>query len=130
MSRNPDFIQFEQPEVFSHQTLELTFRLLRNNNPLLAHAIKLTLDEIVLAPNESLYAVVDEVHLNVDVLNSLGAAQIITIVAELNNIARSALDNKNLSAQHMRLLRNLIEDWAKLTEWILSHTSIEQIAVH
>ena len=130
MSRNPEFIHFERPELFSHQTLELTFRLLRNNNPSLALAIKIALDELELAPAEALFAVTSEMHLNSDLLKSLSATNIIKTVAALNDIARSALKKNDLPPQHMRVLRNLIEDWAKLAEWILDHSTSDRAAYH
>lgn len=130
MSRNPDFKHFQQPELFSRQTLELTFRLLRNNNPALAQAIKIALDEVELAPAEVLFAVTGEMHLNSDLLKSLSTTYVIKTVAELNDIARSALHHNDLPAQHMRVLRNLIEDWAKLAEWILNHATSECTAYH
>jgi hypothetical protein len=130
MPRNPKFIHFERPELFSHQTLELTFRLLRNNNPSLALAIKIALDELELAPAEALFAVTSEMHLNSDLLKSLSATNIIKTVAALNDIARSALKKNDLPPQHMRVLRNLIEDWAKLAEWILDHSTSDRAAYH
>lgn len=130
MSRNPDFIHFELSDLFSHHTLELTFRLLRNNNPSLALAIKIALDELELAPAEALFAITSEMHLNTDLLKSLSATTIIKTVAALNDIARSALKKKDLPPQHMRVLRNLIEDWAKLAEWILEHSTSDRAAFH
>ena len=130
MSRNPDFFPFQRPELFSHQTLELTFRLLRNNNPTLALAIKIALDEVEFAPAEALFALTDEMHLNTDLLKSLNTTTVVKTVAALNDIARHALQNKNLPPQHMKVLGNLIEDWAKLAEWILEHSTSDSVAYH
>lgn len=130
MSRNPDFVHFQQPELFSRETLDLTFRLMRNNYPVLALAIKIALDEVEVAPPEALFAVTGEMHLNSDLIKSLSATNIIKTVAALNDIARSALKKNDLPPEHMRLLGNLIEDWAKLAEWILGHATSERIAYH
>lgn len=128
MHRNPDFIHFQQPDLFHRQTLELTFRLLRNNDVALASAIKTALDEVAFAPAEALFAVTGEMHLITDLLKSLDATHVVKIVAALNDIARSALQKKDLPGEHMKILRNLIEDWAKLAEWILAHATSDRIA--
>ena len=128
MHRNPDFIHFQQPELFHRQTLELTFRLLRNNDAALASAIKTALDEVAFAPAEALFAVTGEMHLITDLLKSLDATHIVRIVAALNDIARGALQKKDLPGEHMKILRNLIEEWAELAEWILAHATSERIA--
>jgi uncharacterized protein YfeS len=128
MSRHSNFQEFQPPELFSHQTLELTFRLLRYNNPPLALAIKRALDEVALAPPEALFAITDEVHLNSDLIKSLTATNTIKIVAALNDTARTALQQNNLPTSHMKILSNLIEDWAKFAEWILAHTTSDRAA--
>lgn len=128
MRRTPDFTDFQQPEVFSRQILELTFRLLRYNKPPLALAIQRALDEVAIAPAEALFAVTDEVHLNSDLLKSLTATNIIKIVAALNDTGRIALEKNDLPPTHMKILSNLIDDWAKLAEWILQHTTSDRAA--
>lgn len=128
MSSNPDFNHFQQPDLFHRQTLELTFRLLRNNNAELALAVKAALDEVAFAPNEALFEITGEMHLNTDLIKSLDATQVIKIVAALNDIARAALQRKDLPGEHIKILRNLIEDWASLAEWILQHATFERVA--
>lgn len=130
MSRNPDFNHFQQPDLFHRQSLELTFRLLRNNNLALALAIKTAMDEVAVAPTEALYAITGEMHLNSDLIKELHATNVVKIVAALNDIGRDALQRKDLPAEHMKILRNLIEDWAKLAEWILEHATSDRIAYH
>lgn len=128
MPSNSDLKDFPPPELFSHQTLELTFRLLRYNQPALADAVRRALDEVAYAPPEALYAVTDIMHLKNDLLKCLKPTDVIKIVGTLNDIARSALEQKDLPAHHMKILSNLIEDWAELTEWILQHTTSDLIA--
>lgn len=131
MSRIPHFLYHQPPELFSHQALDLTFRLLRNNEPELAFTIKQTLDKITFAPAEALantYS--DEMHLNGELLKLLGAESIVKIVAALNIIGQHAVNKKDLPPQHMKILSGLIEDWATLTEWILQHSTWERRAFH
>lgn len=125
-------IQFEnlQPEdFFSHQSLELTYRLLRNNNAGLANAIKNTLDHIHLAPYENLHgAHTGEMYFNAEVYRSLTAYTIGKIVVALTEIGQQALNNHDMPTEHVNQLRKLIEDWAQLTEWVLSHTASDKTA--
>jgi hypothetical protein len=114
-------------DFFSRQALELTFRVLRNNHPLLANAIKQTLDTTPNVPYEELQsAYTGEMLLNVQVLNSLKAHTIGKIVSVLTEIGETALRDKNLPPSHMTLLRTLIEDWVQLTEWVLQNTTADQ----
>lgn len=128
MSQTSDFHHFQPPDLFHRQTLELTFRLLRNNDLALALAIKCALEEVEFAPAEVLFAVTGEMHLNSDLIKSLDATNVVKIVAALNHIARNALQRKDLPSEHMKILRNLIEDWVKLAEWILAHATSDRIA--
>lgn len=131
MSRNTYYMYHQPPEMFSRQALELSFRLLRNNNPSLAHAIKKTLDAVHFAPAEAtLGSYTGEMHLNTDVVNLLGAETVGKIVAALTDIGKQAVAKKDLPTQHMKILRGLIEDWAILAEWILQHATSEKSAFH
>lgn len=114
-------------DFFSRQALELSFRLLRNNHPLLAHAIKQTIDNITTVAYEDLHsAYTGEMLLNVDVLASLKAHTIGKIVSALTDIGETALRQKDLPPNHVALMRTLIEDWVQLTEWVLNHTAEDQ----
>ena len=113
-------------DFFSRQTLELTFRLLRNNHPLLAHAVKKTIDSTTTATYEDLQsAYTGEMLFNKEVLESLKAHTIGKIVAVLTEIGEEALKQQDLPPNHMTLLRSLIEDWVSLTEWVLKHTTAD-----
>jgi hypothetical protein len=114
-------------DFFSRQALELTFRLLRNNHPLLAHAVKNTIDNTTIVSYEDLQsAYTGEMLLNNDVLGSLKAHTIGKIVSVLTDIGEEALKQKDLPPSHMTLMRTLIEDWVQLTEWVLAHTAADQ----
>jgi|SRR5690606_17517048 hypothetical protein len=129
MSRKTELMPYQPPDLFARHALELTFRLLRNNRPQLAQALKQTLDELQELPSQH-QGYVSEMHANTDVLSFLGASNIVQIVAALNEIAREALRKKNLPGEHMRLLSSLIEDWAALAEWILNHVTLDHVASH
>ena len=118
-------------DFFSHQALELTFRLLRNNNPKLATAIKNTLSHIHIAPYEIMHGThTGEMHYNADIYDTLTAHTIGKIVSALTDIGERALQNHNMSQEHLNQLRHLIEDWVQLTEWILHRTAPDKSAYH
>lgn len=126
MSRQP-ISDYMPTDFFSRQALELTFRLLRNNHPLLAHAVKHTIDNTATVSYEDLQsAYTGEMLLNVEVLASLKAHTIGKIVSVLTNIGEEALKQNDLPPNHMTLMRNLIEDWVLLTEWVLARTAADQ----
>ena len=113
-------------DLFSRQALELTFRLLRNNHPLLAHAVKQTIDNTTTVSYEDQQlAYTGEMLLNSEVLNSLKAHTIGKIVSVLTDIGEQALRQNDLPPSHMTLMRTLIEDWVQLTEWVLAHTAAD-----
>jgi len=130
MTRIP--IEFHEPDdFFSHQALELTFRLLRNNNPGLANAIKNTLSHIHIAPYENLHGShTGEMHFNAEIYQSLSAHTIGRIVSALTEIGEQALAKQDMPPEHLNQLRKLIEDWVHLTEWVLNHTTSDKAAFH
>ncbi|MDZ4263625.1 MAG: hypothetical protein U1B30_15000 [Pseudomonadota bacterium] len=126
MSRKP-ISDYMPADFFSRQALELTFRLLRNNHPLLAHAVKQTIDNTSTVSYEDLQsAYTGEMLLNSEVLASLKAHTIGKIVSVLTDIGEEALKQNDLPPSHMTLMRTLIEDWVQLTEWVLAHTAADQ----
>ncbi len=126
MSRKP-ISDYMPTDFFSRQALELTFRLLRNNHPLLAHAVKHTIDNTTPVPYEDLQSVfTGEMLLNTEVLSFLKAHTIGKIVSVLTDIGEEALKQRDLPPSHMTLMRTLIEDWVQLTEWVLAHTAADQ----
>ncbi len=113
-------------DFFSRQSLELTFRLLRTNHPLLAHAVKQTLDFTTAVSYEDLQsAYTGEMLRNNEVLAALKAHTIGKIVSVLTDIGEEALRKHDLTPSHMTMLRSLIEDWVQLTEWVLQHTATD-----
>lgn len=125
MSRKPTN-DYMPSDFFSRQALELTFRLLRNNHPLLAHAVQQAIDATTTVSYEDLHsAYTGEMLLNKEVLASLKAHTIGKIVSVLTDIGEEALRKHDLPPSHMTLLRSLIEDWVQLTEWVLAHTAAD-----
>lgn len=114
-------------DLFSRQALELTFRLLRNNHPLLAHAVKQTIDNTTPVSYEDTHSpYTEDMLLNAEVLSALKAHTIGKIVSVLTDIGEQALRQNDLPPSHMTLMRSLIEDWVQLTEWVLAHTAADQ----
>lgn len=125
MSRKP-INDYMPSDFFSRQSLELTFRLLRNNHPLLAHAVKQTIDSTAPVSYEDLQsAYTGEMLRNNEILEVLKAHTIGKIVSVLTDIGEEALRKHDLPPSHMTLLRSLIEDWVQLTEWVLQHTATD-----
>jgi hypothetical protein len=125
-------IQTHGPEdFFSHQALTLTFRLLRNNNPGLANAIKNTLSHIHIAPYETISgSYTGEMHFNAEIYQTLSAYTIGKIVSALTAMGEQALARNDMPPAHLNQLRNLIEDWVQLTQWVLDQTTPDQAAYH
>ncbi len=125
MSRKP-INDYMPSDFFSRQSLELTFRLLRNNHPLLAHAVKQTIESTAPVSYEDLQsAYTGEMLRNNEILEVLKAHTIGKIVSVLTDIGEEALRKHDLPPSHMTLLRSLIEDWVQLTEWVLQHTATD-----
>lgn len=122
---------YESNDFFSRQTLELTFRLLRNNNPGLSNAIKNTMSHLNVVPYETTRGLhTGEMHLNADIYQTLTAHTIGKIVYSLTKIGELALAKHDMPPEHLNQLRRLIEDWARLTEWVLDQTTIDKTAYH
>jgi hypothetical protein len=110
-------------DFFCRHNLELSFRLLRNTHPLLAHALKNAIDDVNTINYHELHAnYTSEMLLNNELIAALEPHMIGKIVSALTDMGRQVLQRKDLPARHIALLRTLIEDWVKLTEWILIHT--------
>ncbi len=130
MSLHPDH-SYAPDDFFSRQTLELSFRLLRNNNPGLANAIKKALNQIHLVPYDVLHKVyTGEMYFNAQLLEILNVHTIGKIVSALTEIGEQALHNQALPPEHVKLLRNLIDDWVQLTEWVLRNSLGDKAALH
>lgn len=126
MTRKP-ISDYMPTDFFSRQALELTFRLLRSNHPLLANAVKQAVDNTATVSYDDLQsAYTGEMLLNSEVLASLKAHTIGKIVSVLTEIGEEALRQNDLPPSHMTLMRTLIEDWVELTEWVLARTAADQ----
>lgn len=130
MSLHPE-TSFTPDDFFSRQALELSFRLLRNNNPGLANVIKKALNEINLVPYDALHtAHTGEMYFNAQLLAILNVHIIGKIVSTLTEIGEQALHNHYLTSEHIKLLRNLIDDWVQLAEWVLRNSCSDKSAFH
>ncbi len=128
MSLQPEN-NYTTDDFFSRQTLELSFRILRNTNPGLANVIKKALDQIDLVPYEILHrAHTGEMYFNAQLVAVLNVHIIGKIVSALTGIGERALHKHALPAEHAKLLRNLIDDWVLLTEWVLRNSSNDKTA--
>ena len=130
MSRKTDLQHHHSSDLFSYHTLDLSFRLLRNNDPALSLAIKNAMNQMDFAPPDVIMGphngYTGEMYMINDIFKQLHAETIVEIVAALTRIGQHAVDQKNLPARHLTILRSLIEDWAKLAEWILQHATPER----
>lgn len=130
MSRYSIFETYEPVNTVQYQTLEMTFRLLRNNNPLLAFLIKNALTEMKLKGREKYAGSYSENVFAEDLMEFLGPLHIIQIVGNLNEMGREALLKKDMPPSHLKMLRELIEEWAKVAEWILENATFDQTSYH
>ncbi|RYY75985.1 MAG: hypothetical protein EOO52_00170 [Gammaproteobacteria bacterium] len=122
---------YEPNDFFSRQTLELTFRLLRNNNPGLSNAIKNAMSHVNIVHYETIRGIhTGEMHFNVDIYQLLTAHTIGQIVYALTKIGELALAKHDMPPEHINQLRKLIEDWVQLTEWVLYQTTTDKTAYH
>jgi hypothetical protein len=123
MSR-PNYENHSAEDYFSRHALELTFGLLDRNNTGLANAIKNAHTHLRCAQPETHTS--DDVYLNSDIYQALGAHTIGKIVSQLTELGEHALKTQSLPHEKLIILRRLIADWVSLTEWILKHTSNEK----
>lgn len=123
-------------EFFSHKALALSVEIIGGNNPGLADAIKKAIDQIdttgYTAKSESQPKAQgeDDMYFNAQLLETLQAHTIGKIVSALTELGEEALQNKNLTADYLHTLRNLINDWVRLTEWVLKNAANYKSPLH
>lgn len=122
-------------DFFSHKTLTLSVELISDNNPGLADALKKAIDQISAAacPGKSELQSQPprgEMYFNAHLLETLQAHTIGKIVSALTELGEEALQNKHLSADYLTALRNLINDWVQLTEWVLKNSANYKSPLH
>ena len=126
MSRHLDE-SYLPSDFFSRRVLELSFQLICNTQPGLATAIKKALEQITVVPYELLQtAHTGEMYFNAQLVEVLNVHTIGKIVLALTEIGEQTLQDKNLSAEYINQLRNVIDDWVQLTEWILGNFDNEK----
>ena len=107
----------DRPDVFSRGALELTFKLLRKQNPRLALDVQnqlqglATLREITeqVAPRKTS----DHFHITLD------AHTIGKVVEALTMLGQNLLDDSAKDTGTLVVIRSLIKDWIELAEWVL-----------
>lgn len=121
-------------DFFSHKTLTLSVDIISSNNPGLADAIKKAIDQIsttsCTSKSEAQAKAYGEMYFNAQLLETLQAHTIGKIVSALTELGEEALQNKNLTADYLHTLRNLINDWVKLTEWVLKNAAHYKSPLH
>lgn len=139
MSQLPDDLPLssDKPvsdDFFSHKTLTLSVEIIGGNNPGLADAIKKAIDQITTtsctSKNEPQPKTHGEMYFNAQLLETLQAHTIGKIVSALTELGEEALQNKNLTADYLHTLRNLINDWVQLTEWVLKNAANYKSSLH
>lgn len=111
-------------DCFSRQTLELSIELIINTNPGLADAIKKAVSQIHPAPfNAKHKNIMGDMYFNAQLLELLQAHTIGKIVAALTELGECTLQYKNHSIEYVVTLRKLIDDWVRLTEWVLKDSA-------
>lgn len=130
MSRHSIFEACEPVNALNYQTMEFTFRLLRSHNPMLAFLIRNALIELKIRDKEHNSHSIKDVVFTPDLIDLLGTLNAIQVVGNLNEIAREVLLHKDMPPSHFKILRDLIEVWAAIAEWILENTAFDQVAYH
>jgi len=111
-------------DFFCRQTLELSFHLLSNASPQLASAINGALAKCLPVDYAELHShFTGETLRNSDLIEHLNPHLIGRIVAHLTHLCSDALNQRDLPGSHIAILRTLIDDWVKLTEWILARST-------
>lgn len=117
-----------RPDVFSRDSLELTFQLLRQQSSGLALDIQNQLQGTKLP-----YVVFQESEqqINSDHFRiTLNAQKIGRIVDALTQLGQQSLEKPSQNKGHLAILRALIEDWMALAEWLISHAEPPSTTVH
>jgi hypothetical protein len=126
MSRN-QFDNYMPSDFFSRQTLEQTSHLLKKEHPGLSHSIQHALQQIPVVAYENLQGVyTGEMLLNLNLVEQMKAHVIGRVVSSLTDIGQKALQDHHTETSEMTNLRSLIEDWVRLTEWILQRSSADK----
>ena len=117
-----------RPNIFSRNSLELTFQLLRQQNFSLALEIQNQLQGTKLpyvAYRES------EQQQNVDHFRiSLDAHTIGRVVDALTSLGENYLKHPSQQPDRIAMLSILIKDWIALGEWLITHAEPPSHTVH
>ena len=107
----------DRPDVFSRGALELTFKLLRKQNPRLALDVQNQLQGLAtlreVTEQVPARKVSDHFHITLD------AQTIGKVVEALTALGQNLLDNSPKDNGTLVVVRSLIKDWIELAEWVL-----------
>jgi hypothetical protein len=122
---------FAPADFFSRQALEFSAQLLQQNHSGLANAIQKALNQITIAP----YALTQPAHtgemvFNAQLLDALPIHTLGKIVEALTAVGEHALQSPKNKTQPATKLRELIDDWIQLTEWVLQRSHNDQRAAN
>lgn len=106
-------------DVFSRGALELTFKLLRKNNPRLSLEIQNQLQGVRASTNDqSTTTSSDTDHFQM----TLDASTVGKVVDALTTMGQELLNDTEKDGGKLVVIRSLMNDWMALAEWILLHT--------
>lgn len=106
-------------DVFSRGALELTFKLLRKNNPRLSLEIQNQLQGVRANTNDqSTTTAPDTDRFQI----TLDASTVGKVVDALTTMGQQLLDDTGKDDGTLVVIRSLMSDWMALAEWILLHT--------
>ncbi len=116
-----------RPDVFSRGALELTFKLLRKNNPRLSLEIQNQLQGVKAIARHS--ALSDGIEQSLPTSSdldhfqiTLDASTIGKVVDALTNMGQQLLNSPEKDSGTLVVIRSLMNEWIELAEWILLHT--------
>ena len=109
----------ERPDVFSRGALELTFKLLRKQNPRLALDVQNQLQGLASLKEVTEQAPPrkpsDHFHITLDP-QTIGK-----VVEALTTLGQKLLNDSPKDSGTLVVVRSLIKDWIELAEWVLAH---------
>lgn len=108
-------ICIQRPDIFSRGALDLTFRLLRQNNPSLALEVRNILAGETVPLEDAAFHTPQGDHFFI----TMPAQRIGRVVKALTQLGQDALQDRQSDTGKLVVLRTLIKEWMTLAEWII-----------
>ncbi|BFM16988.1 hypothetical protein R50073_31710 [Maricurvus nonylphenolicus] len=121
-----DSICIQRPDIFSRGALDLTFRLLRKNNPSLALEVRNILAGETVPLEDAAHYSPQGDHFFI----TMPAQRIGCVVKALTQLGQDALDDGRSDTGKLVVLRTLIKEWMTLAEWIILTAEEESPPLH